>query len=178
MNLRSVIGTSLFIALGLVLPTIFHLISSGNILLPMHIPVILCGFCFGSIYGLICGILTPLISSVFSGMPVLFPTGIFMMVELGCYGFFSGLFYQKYHLNVYIALILSMLTGRAVNALVSYIFYPIFGLEFSFGTFLTASFVTALPGIVIQILIIPVIVAILKQAKIINSTQTEKIKKV
>ena len=173
MNLKSLIGTALFIALGLVLPTIFHLISAGNVLLPMHIPVLLCGFCFGPLYGLICGMITPLISSIFSGMPVLFPTGILMVVELGCYGFFSGLLYQKYKLNIYLALIATMVIGRFINAIVSFVFYSLFNLNFSFQAFLTTSFVTALPGIILQLLIVPIIVTVLEKAKLINNPRME-----
>ena len=55
--------TALCIALGLLLPTVFHVFGTGagTALLPMHLPVLLCGLLCGWQYGAACGILVPLL---------------------------------------------------------------------------------------------------------------------
>lgn len=94
--------SAMFIALGLVLPFLTGQIPQfGNMLLPMHIPVILCGLICGWRYGAIVGFVLPLLRYALFGMPVLFPTGIAMSFELAAYGFFSGFLYEKVALAVY-----------------------------------------------------------------------------
>ena len=76
---RDLILAALFVALGLLLPVMFHAIGAGPVMLPMHIPVLLCGFICGWQYGAICGLIVPLLSSVITGMPPIFPTAPAMM---------------------------------------------------------------------------------------------------
>lgn len=89
--------SAFFLALGLVLPFAFHSFGpqAGTVFLPMHIPVLLCGFVCGPAYGALVGMLTPLLSSALTGMPPLMPTGIAMCVELSTYGFLSGWMTKK-----------------------------------------------------------------------------------
>ena len=94
--------SAMFIALGLVLPFLTGQIPQfGNMLLPMHIPVILCGLICGWRYGAIVGFVLPLLRYALFGMPVLFPTGIAMSFELAAYGFFSGFLYEKSRCTVH-----------------------------------------------------------------------------
>ena len=82
---------SVCIALCVVLPIAFHSIpDGGSIFLPMHIPVLICGMLCGWPYGLVCGLMGPLLSSAITGMPpaAMLPA---MMVECGTYGMVSGL---------------------------------------------------------------------------------------
>lgn len=163
---KDMVKAAFFIALGLVLPLAFHFVNmGGKIFLPMHIPVLLCGFILGARYGLIVGLITPILSSVITGMPPMIPTGIFMMFELGTYGFASGYLYKNKRLNLYVALIVSMLLGRLVSGIANYIFLIANGNSFVLKGFLTASFVTSFPGILIQIIFIPVIVKALARNK-------------
>ncbi len=137
----------------------------------MHIPVFICGLAFGPVYGLICGIITPIVSSLLTGMPVLFPMAVIMVFELGTYGFASGLFYRKFGYNLYVSMILAMLCGRIVNGIVSTVIYHFMGTPYSFETFLTASFITSLPGIVLQLIFVPLIVLALQKSHLIQSNK-------
>lgn len=163
-NVKELILTALFIAMGLVLPMAFHYFGgTGPVFLPMHIPVLLCGFVCGWKYGLICGIVTPLLSSVLTGMPPMFPIGAAMVCELAVYGLLCGLLYRSLKKNVYLSLIVAMLGGRAMSGVASMIFFGIAGKPYSLSVFLTGAFVTAIPGIIIQIIVIPIIIIALKK---------------
>lgn len=170
MTTKNLVGTALCIALGVVLPQIFHLIGAGTVFLPMHIPVLLCGFCFGPLCGLFCGVFTPFISSVITGMPPLFPTCFIMIFELATYGFVSGYCFQSKRLNIYLSLIIAMISGRIVAGALSALIYGIEGTGFGLQAFVSSYFVTALPGILLQILLIPPIVFVLRKQGIIQQS--------
>ena len=69
--LNKSILTALSVALCVVLPMTLHAIPKGGVLFsPMHLPVLLCGLVCGAPFGLVCGILGPLVSSLLTGMPV------------------------------------------------------------------------------------------------------------
>lgn len=161
--------SSVCIALCVVLPIAFHSIpDGGSVFLPMHIPVLICGMLCGWPYGLICGLMGPLLSSLITSMP---PAAYLpaMMVECGTYGAVSGLVLKfvrtgKTYLDLYAALVVAMIAGRVISGIAkALIFSP--GLAMS--AWVTASFVTALPGIVIQLVFLPGVVATLMKAKVI-----------
>jgi len=160
------VKASLFLALGLIFPYIFHLTGmAGPIFLPMHIPVLLCACILGAEYGLIIGVITPFLNSVLTGMPPIYPTGISMVLELATYGFVAGVLYKKKNINIFISLILSMILGRFVSGAANYILLTVGGKGFVLKMFLTSSFVTAVPGIIIQLIMIPIIVKVLENTK-------------
>lgn len=154
----SLTGSSLFIALGILLPIIFHAFGAGTAFLPMHIPVLLCGFIFGWQYGAVCGFIVPLLSALLTGMPPVYPIATAMMFELCAYGLLAGLFYKKFKWNVILSLICAMLGGRVISGIANAIFMGISNKPYGFSAFITGAFVTALPGIIIQIVAIPLIV--------------------
>lgn len=161
---NDMVKASIFLALGLILPYFFHLMGmAGTVFLPMHIPVLLCGFILGSRYGLIVGLVTPLLSSVLTGMPPIYPIGISMCLELAMYGFISGFLYKEKGLNIFIALIIAMLAGRAVSGVANYALFTMGGKPFVFKMFLTGSFVKGMWGILIQLIFIPIIMKALEK---------------
>lgn len=168
-SVRDLVFTALCIALGVVLPQVLHFSvfgqQAGRILLPMHIPVLLCGFLCGWKYGGICGILVPVLSMLTTGMPPVFPVGIAMCVELCAYGLLAGLLYKKLNRDVYVALIGAMLGGRIVGGVATAILLGF--KDYGFSVFATSYFVTALPGIVVQLALIPMLVHVLAKARII-----------
>ena len=84
--------SAMFLAIGMVLPFLTGQIPEvGNMMLPMHIPVLLCGLICGWQYGAVLGFVLPLIRYFVFGMPVLFPTGTAMAFELMTYGLVIGL---------------------------------------------------------------------------------------
>lgn len=169
--------TGIMIALGLILPFLTGQIPEiGAMLCPMHIPVFICGLICGWKYGLIAGILTPVLRSMTFGMPPLYPTAVSMSFELATYGFTSGLLFQifkklkfKYVLNIYITLIISMLLGRVVWGIVRYIISIFDGSNlFNMKIFVSGAFISAWPGILLQLILIPSLIFILVKTKLLN----------
>ena len=160
------------LALCLVLPFLTGQIPEiGSALSPMHIPVLLCGFICGWPYALAVGFIAPLLRFALFGMPPIFPTGISMAFELAAYGVLAAVFYRKLPrktANIYVSLILAMLGGRIVWGLVRTIMALLFHVEFGFSMFLTAGFITAIPGIICHIVLIPLIVIGLRRAHLIE----------
>lgn len=159
---RRLVWTAMMIALGLILPFITMQVPKfGNMLCPMHIPVLLVGFLCGGAYGIVAGAVLPIFRSFLFGAPILIPTALTMSFELATYGLLAGAMYHMLRnkkLGTYISLILAMIGGRIVYGIVSYIIYHILGNTFTWKIFVTQAFVNALPGIILQLLIIPAIV--------------------
>lgn len=159
---RKLVVAALMTAIGFVLPFVTMQVPSiGNMLLPMHIPVILCGFLCGAPYGLAVGFLVPLLRSLILGMPPLMPQAATMAFELAAYGLFSGLLYQKLRGKkggIYLSLIGAMMLGRVVYGIAAFVVYSILGTPFTFPMFLMAAFANAVPGIVIQLVLIPILI--------------------
>ena len=178
-NLTKLIYAALCLALCIVLP--FLTANNrllGNILCLMHIPVFLCGFLCGWPWGLAVGAIAPLLRSATIGMPPMYPTATAMAFELATYGLLCGLLYRvlpKKPWNIYITLIIAMLAGRIVSGLVQFTFLGLFGTEYSMRVFLTSSFVTPWPGILIQIVLIPLIVYALDRAGLVPNSRTPRV---
>jgi thiamine transporter ThiT len=168
--------SALFLALALVLPFLTgQLPQLGSALLPMHLPVLLCGFVCGWPWGLAVGFVAPLLRTLLFGMPPLMPTAVAMAFELAAYGAFSGLLYawlirvkMSGAARVFVTLIGAMLLGRAVWGLASFALYSLFlSKAFTAAIFLAGAFVNAWPGIVTQLVLVPLIVLALEHAKLI-----------
>lgn len=164
---RNLILTALCIALGFLLPKLFHSIGAGPVFLPMHIPVFLCGMICGPLYGLACGALLPLLSSFLTQMPPLYPVAVAMLFELAVYGLVSGFLYQKQRQNVYLSLILAMLAGRLVSGIANTLLLGFVGKSYGFSAFLAGAFLKSWPGILIQLLFLPLLLLALEKAKIL-----------
>ena len=128
-------------------------------LLPMHLPVLLCGFVCGWSYGLLIGFITPLLRSLLFGMPPILPVAIAMSFELATYGSLTGLLYARVRLQkarIIISLLIAMLCGRLVWGLVSWLLYSLFIPEaFTLALFWGGAVLEAWPGILIQWILIP-----------------------
>lgn len=168
LNVRRMIYAAICLALCMVLPFLTGQIQQlGNALCPMHIPVLLCGFLCGAPYAVVVGAVAPILRFFLFGMPVLFPMGTAMSFELAAYGLLAGLLYRKLPkkpINIYIALLTAMLGGRIVWGIVRFAMTLLFGVEFSVAMFVSGAFLTAIPGIICHIILIPVIVLALQKA--------------
>lgn len=169
-NVRKMVASALCLALCLVLPLLTGQIPEiGNALCPMHLPVLLCGFICSWPWGMAVGFVAPLLRSVIFGMPPMFPTGISMAFELGAYGLISGLVYRKLPRrpwSVYAALVAAMAGGRLVWGAVRFILAGLTAGEFPFSVFLAGAVTTAIPGILVQLVLIPVLVMTLQKARV------------
>ena len=162
--------TAVCIALCVVLPQAFHAVpNAGAIYLPMHIPVLLCGLICGWSYGLLCGLAGPALSALLTGMP---PAAVLpgMLVECGVYGLAAGLLMQlvrtkHLYADLYISLAAAMLLGRVASGIAKALIFS--AGSYSMASWVAGSFVTALPGIVIQLALLPSIVYALMRARLI-----------
>lgn len=166
-SIRRLVLAAMLLALSLVLPFLTGQIQQlGNMLCPMHIPVLICGFFCGPWYGLAIGFIAPLIRFVLFGMPPLIPIGIPMSLELAAYGFASGFLYRILPVkkqNVYVSLIGAMILGRVVWGIARVILYGAGKADFGWKAFISGAFLNAVPGIILQIILIPLLVIALKK---------------
>jgi len=165
MKAYKMVGCSLFVALGILLPIFFHMFGVGKVFLPMHLPVFLAGLLLGSREGLLVGILAPLLSSLLTGMPPIVPPMAQLMVfELGTYGYVSGKMRTK-GINIYVSLAIAMIAGRTVAGIVGWGLLPLFGLpRFPLLFPFTTSLVAGLPGLMLQFLLLPPLAIAMERA--------------
>ena len=160
---------ALFLALAFVLPMITgHVPQIGNMLCPMHFPVLLAGFVLGGPWGLALGFIAPLLRSVLFGMPPMYPIAISMAFELAAYGLVSGLVWHRVKHTLpmmYAALVSAMVAGRLVWGAVRFVLAGLSGTAFPFSAFLSGALLTAVPGIIAQLILIPLILSALQKAK-------------
>ena len=164
-NVYKMVLSALFLALAFVLPFLTGQIPEiGAMLCPMHIPVLLCGFLCGWPWGLAVGFIAPLLRSLTLGMPPMFPTALCMAFELAAYGAFAGLLYRllpRKKTSVYVALIGAMILGRIVWGGAMYACMGIQGNAFGLSAFLAGAITNAIPGIIAQIILVPILVMLL-----------------
>ena len=169
-KIHNLVLTAMFLAIGLVLPSITGQIREiGNMLLPMHLPVFLCAFICGWQYAAYIGAVLPLLRCLIFGMPKLYPNAVAMSVELLSYGLICGvlflLFKKKNAISVYASLVGAMIGGRIIWGCLSAILYYFLGAPKTFGFFVTRGIVEAVPGIILQLVLIPTIILILQRVK-------------
>ena len=169
-NVRTMILAAMFLALAYVLPFFTGQIPQvGAMLCPMHIPVLLCGFFCGGPWGIAVGFIAPLLRSLTLGMPPLFPTAVCMAFELAAYGAVSGFLhtmFPKQKRFVYVTLVIAMIAGRLVWGAAMMICLGIQGSAFTFSAFLAGAILNAVPGIVVQLVLIPLLVILLNRYKL------------
>ena len=160
------------LALCMVLPFVTGQIPQiGAMLCPMHLPVLLCGFICGPWYALIIGAAAPLLRFAIFGMPPVYPTGIAMCFELMTYGLVSGLLYKllpKNKVNIWVSLLAAMLAGRLVWGCVRAVISGAGGAGFTWAAFISGGFTSAVPGIVLQLVLIPAVVLALRKARLMD----------
>ncbi len=171
--------SAMFIAIGIVLPFFTGQIQQiGNMLLPMHLPVLLCGFICGWQYGAVVGFVLPLMRSALFTMPVMYPSAVSMAFELATYGFLAGFLFShakwKCVKSLYRCLVIAMLGGRAVWGVVQAILLGVGGDAFTLTAFLTSAFVNAIPGIILQLILIPAIMLVLDKTHLVPFKSKEQ----
>ena len=161
-SLLKMILAALFLALSYVMPFLTGQIPEiGSMLCPLHIPILLCGFICGWQWGLVVGFIAPLLRSLIIGMPPFFPTAVCMAFELAAYGAIAGLMHKMLPRKkpyIYCSLLAAMLIGRLVWGVAMFICLGFTGGSFTFAAFLAGAFTNAIPGIIVQIILIPILV--------------------
>ena len=166
-DIKKLTLSAMFLALALVMPFLTGQIPQiGAMLCPMHIPVLLCGFFCGGPWGLLVGFVAPVLRSIIFGMPPMFPKAICMAFELATYGLVSGLLHKvlpKKKWTVYVSLILAMIAGRVVWGLAMLICMGFDTTKFGMTAFVSGALLNAIPGIIVQLVLIPIIVITLEK---------------
>ena len=169
-SVRRLTYAALCLALALVLPFLTGQVPEiGNMLCPMHIPALLCGFLCGWPWGLVVGGIAPVLRSMLFARPPMF-SAIGMAFELAAYGAAAGFLYRKLPKakpSIYIALISAMIAGRMVWGVAQMALMGLQGSAFTMKAFLAGAITTAVPGIILQLVLIPVVVMVLEKAKLI-----------
>lgn len=172
-SIKKLTLVAMFMAIGFVLPFLTGQIPQiGNSLLPMHIPVLLCGLICGWKYGAAIGVALPLLRSAIFGMPPMFPIGVSMAFELATYGFVTGLLYNRSRWQCVVALyrsmIAAMLAGRVIWGSVQVVLMGINGSAFTWQMFMAGAFTNAIPGIILQLVFIPAIMVALSRTGLVR----------
>ncbi len=168
LQIRRLTYAALYLAIAMVLPLITGQIPEiGSALCPMHIPALLCGFMCGWPWGLAVGFIAPLLRSVVFGMPTMFPGAVAMAFELAVYGGMAGFLQQKLPRRkgvTFAVLLISMIMGRIVWGTVRVVLAGLSGSTFTWALFLAGAFTNAIPGIILQLVLIPILVVAMERA--------------
>ena len=169
-SVRKLTFSAIYLAIAMILPFLTGQIQQiGQMLCPMHLPVLLCGFVCGWQWGLAVGFISPILRGAIFGMPPLFPTAVAMAFELAVYGFVSGFLYKKLPKKkwiTYVILLIAMIAGRLVWGLVQMILAGITHNEFTGAIFLAGAVTNAIPGIILQLILVPILVFAMEKARL------------
>lgn len=173
--IHNLVLSAMFLALGIVLPFATAQIQQiGNMLLPMHLPILLCGLICGWQYGAVVGFICPLLRFALFSMPPM-PMGIGMAFELCAYGAIAGVLYGhskwKCVFSLYRSLIIAMIGGRVVWGVARVVMMGALNVPFSWEAFISGALLTAIPGIILQLILIPAIMVALDKAKLVPFTK-------
>ncbi len=165
--------SAIFLALGIILPLFIGQIPKiGSMLLPMHIPIFLCAFVCGYKYAVPVAIILPLLRSFLFGVPQLYPQAISIALEMATYALVSGIIYKHSRSKeigaIYLSLIPSMVLGRAVRGAVQLSLLSLSGSRIAVKLFFTETIIAGIPGVLLQLIIIPAVMLILNRTKVIN----------
>lgn len=157
--------SSLMLALCYILPNFTGNIPViGSSLLPMHLPVFLCGFLCGPYWSALVGFIAPVSRSVFMTMPPM-AVAIPMGFEMAVYGFASGFLFhlcQKKQLpqvaSIYTSLISAMVLGRVVYGCIKAAMTFGTADPYSFSAFIAGTVTSGIPGIILQLVLVPTVV--------------------
>lgn len=171
-QLKNLVLTALFLAIALLLPFLTGQIQTiGNMLCPMHIPVLLCAYVCGWKWAATLGFVAPFLRSAIFVMPPIMPIGLGMAFEMLTYGLVAGILYQllpKKNINIYVSLISAMIVGRIVWGIARLVIAGVTSAQFTWQLFIGGAVLTAIPGIILHIVLIPILVIALKKAKLIS----------
>ena len=180
---KNFVLAAMFMALGLVLPFLTGQIQQiGNMLLPMHLPVLVCGLICGWQYGAVVGFVLPLLRFVLFGMPPIYPMGVSMAFELATYGCLVGWLYSHSRwqciISLYRCLIAAMVGGRLVWGAVRVLLSGVAGQAFTWEMFLSGALLTAVPGIILQLTLIPALMLALDRTGLVKFRRAEPKEKI
>ncbi len=171
-SIKKLALSAMFLALGIVLPFLTGQVPQiGSMLLPMHIPIFLCAFICGWQYAVPIAFILPLLRSFAFSVPNLYPEAISIAFEMAVYAFVAGFIYNKskWHCirSLYRSLLSAMVLGRVARAVVQLTLLGIIGAEFTFSAFFMGVIIYGIPGIILQLIIIPAVMVMCHKTKLV-----------
>ena len=172
-KLLKMIFAALFLALAYIMPFLTGQIPEiGSMLCPMHLPALLCGFICGPLWGGVVGFIAPLFRSMITGgFPPMFPTAVCMAFELAAYGAVAGLMHTvlpRKKPYIYVSLLTAMIIGRLVWGAAMFVCVGMGGGMFTLSAFMAGAVLNAIPGIIVQIILVPILVMLLDNPRILK----------
>jgi len=172
-SVTNLVLSAMFLAIGMVLPFLTGQIPEiGQMLLPLHIPVLLCGLVCGWQYGGIVGFIMPLLRYMIFGAPPIYPAGVAMAFELAAYGVIVGFVYGhsrwKCLISLYRSLLAAMVGGRLVWGIARVVMSGVASQAFTWQMFLSGALLTAIPGIILQLVFIPAVMVALDRTGMVR----------
>ena len=162
---REITWISLFIVLAIITPIVFHLFGAGLMFLPMFLPIILSGYFLDLPGAILVGLLAPWVSGVVTGMPPLIPVAPIITVQVVSAVSMVSYLYHRKRIHYFLCLVAGIVAERFSLILMMYLVAPLLNLPpklLSWG-----SFIYSLPGIVLQLFVIPVVLLIVWKLEII-----------
>ena len=177
-HIKNLVTAAMLLAVGIVLPFFTGQIPQiGSMLLPMHLPVLVCGLICGWQYGGIVGFILPLLRYALFGMPPM-PNGIAMAFELAAYGSVAGFLYNRSKwqciVSLYRSLIIAMIGGRVIWGIVRVVMLGMTGNAFTWQMFMAGAFLNAVPGIILQLVFIPALMVALNKTGLVRFRREQK----
>jgi hypothetical protein len=161
-ELRQIPLAALFAALGVVLPPIFHVFGLGSTFLPMFLPVMLGSMLLSWKFALVLAIFAPLTSWLLTGMPPLVPPILpLMLAELVLLALICSVLHVHLQRSVWFTLLIAIIADRLL--LFFMVTFAASWLSLDPAVFSIALVVSGLPGIVLQLLVIPLALKLLQQ---------------
>ena len=171
-QIHRLVLTAMFLAFGIVLPFFTGQIPQiGSMLLPMHLPVLICGLICGWQYGAVIGFVLPLMRMALFGMPPLL-TAVAMAFELAAYGGIAGFLYNRSRwqclIALYRSLLIAMVAGRIVWGIARVLMTGVAGEAFTWQMFMAGAFLNSIPGIILQLVLIPSLMLALDRTGLVH----------
>lgn len=157
--------SAMFMALAVLFPMLFHAVGAGSVFLPMFWPVLAAAFFLNLPFALTVGILSPIVSTMLTGMPPISPPILhIIIIELSVLAVVTNLLYRNTSWGVFWPALIGLLLSRIILFLVVLIIAPLLGLPPQI--FSTALVLQGIPGVVAMLIVIPIIVSRIKHAPI------------
>lgn len=169
-DFKQMIWSGILIVSGIILVLIFNSFGSVRTFLPLHIPIMLGGFILAWPYAILVALITPILSSVFVGAPP-FAYLWYMLPELITYALVINIMFAKnikaaFLKRIYLPLAIAMIVGRLSASLFQAI---LIANSKGLVAFFSNVLITGLPGILLQLILIPLIIYGLSKANLIES---------
>ena len=156
----------LIIALGIVTPIAFHALGSGPVWLPMHLPILAGAMLLSPAMAALVAAITPVVSAALTGMPPISPPiALFMAPELAVIALAASLLHRRARVNPWLSALGAILCGRLFYAFELFVLAPVIGINLPAAAAGAAALLRGLPGICVQLIVVPPIVAMLERPR-------------